>query len=186
MFYRRTALTLFIVLTLGGTAHRVGAEELPFTAGQGLDLAFSAAQAWAADAKLVYLENDEDLDGGGSSSRWGYLFHSQSKEGSRAYSLDHKGIRQARDLEFDFPAPPLADGWLDSSRALALAEEKAGRDYRAEHAGRLSTMLLSRGLFHQANPDLSTWTIVFSSASAPSLFILLDAEKGRVVRTWEG
>ncbi len=185
MFYRHTTLVMLVALTLASAAP-LGAEEAPFTAGQGLALASSAAKAWAADAKLVYLENDEDLDGDGAAARWGYLFHSQAKERSRAYSLDRNEIRQAQDLEFDFPAPPVSTEWLDSSRALALAEEKAGRDYRVEHGGRLSTMLLSRGLFHQADPDLSTWTIVFSSASAPSLFMLLDAEKGRVVRTWEG
>jgi hypothetical protein len=47
-------------------------------------------------------------------------------------------------------------------------------------------MLLSRGAFQQGAPDLTTWTIVYTSPAAPSLFVVVDAAQGRICRTWRG
>ena len=59
-------------LCVAGAAHAGSAP--PFAARAGLELASAAAQAWSADAALVYVENDEALDGAGVSPRWSYLF----------------------------------------------------------------------------------------------------------------
>ena len=128
----------------------------PFTARAGMDLARDAALVWAADAQLIYIENDEQVGLTGTSARWGYLFYSERKEVARGYSIRDGKILEAADLEFDFEAPPLAEDWVDSSTALAAAEKKAGEKYRSEHGGTLETMLLIRGAFHDKKPNATT------------------------------
>jgi len=158
----------------------------PFTARAGLEMASAAARAWAADARLVYLENDEIVAPNGTAERWGYLFFSQTRDKARGYSVRDGKILEAADLGFDFEAPPLPDSWIDSAGALAAADRKAGREYREKHAGRLSTMLLIRGAFHEEKPNASTWTLIYTSDDAPALFVVVDADRGNVVRTWRG
>lgn len=159
---------------------------VPFTAQQGLELAVDAARVWASDAELVYLENDEPVGPGGTAERWGYLFYSPAKGQSRGYSLRDGKVLEAADLEFDFKAAPLTGDWLDSADILAVAQREAGLEYCAAYQGRLSSMFLIRGAFHEKNPDRSTWTVVYSSAAEPSLLVVVDAEKGEVVRKWKG
>jgi hypothetical protein len=161
-------------------------DEAPFTALEGLDLAVDAARAWADDAQLIYLENDEPVAPDGTATRWGYLFYSPAADESRGYSLRRDKVLEAADLEFDFQAPPLPEQWLDSRAVLAVAHEKAGREYIEQHGGRLSTMLLIRGAFHEKNPDRSTWTVVYTSDTEPNLLVVVDAEEGKVVRQWKG
>jgi hypothetical protein len=167
-------------------ASRAG-EHAPYSAGDGLDLARSAAESWSADARLVYLENDEDVDAGGRAVRWGYLFYSELEGEARGYSIRDGEILEATTLEFELDnPPPLALSWVDSDVALAAAEKKAGREYRDKEHGHLSTMLLIRGAFHHKKPDLSTWTLLYVSDNAPALWIVVSAEDGKVVKTWRG
>jgi hypothetical protein len=161
-------------------------EPAPFAAQAGLAIATSAARAWAADAVLVYVENDEELGPSGAAARWGYLFHSATGEQSRLYSVREGKIVVAENLAMKFDAPPLATTWLDSGAALAAAEQGAGGTFRAEHGGRPTTMLLMRGAFHGDDPDRTTWTLVYTAPSAPSLFVVVDATDGKVRRTWRG
>ena len=102
----------------------------PFSARAGLTLAWEAARAWADDAALIYVENDENVDAAGAAVRWGYLFHSASRNAARGYSVRDGKIKEAVDLGFAFPAPPLADEWVDSAVALSAAEKAAGAAYR--------------------------------------------------------
>ena len=179
----RLMILLLCVLALPARA----GEHARFGAAEGRDLAVSAAQAWAADARLVYLENDEPVDATGRAERWGYLFYSEDLDEARGYTLRDGEILEASDLEFGIEdPPPLADTWIDSGAALAAAEDKAGRKYRTEEAGHLSTMLLIRGAFYHKKPDLSTWTLLYESASAPALWVVVDASNGKVLRTWRG
>ena len=53
----RFLLLLFMTLALPASA----GDHTPFGAADGVDLARSAAESWAADARLVYVENDEDV-----------------------------------------------------------------------------------------------------------------------------
>ncbi len=161
-------------------------ERSPFTARQGLELAGEAARAWARDAELVYLENDEPIGLDGTAERWGYLFYSPDVDESRGYSLRAGKVLEAADLDFDFNPPPLPESWLDSSEILAVARKEAGREYCETYRGRLGTMLLIRGAFHEQDPDRSTWTVVYTSDSEPTLLVVVDAEEGKVVRKWKG
>jgi hypothetical protein len=175
-----TALLMFCALPT-----RAG-EAPPYLARAGLDLATEAATVWAPDAELVYLENDEDVIAGGTAVRWGYLFNSKSLGRARGYTIRDGEILEAANLDFDFEAPPLPAVWVDSDVALAAAEDKAGRKYREANGGRLATMLLIRGAFHDGDPDASTWTLVYTSPGEPPLTVVVDARNGKVVRKWRG
>lgn len=181
----RTLNTLSLALVLFATSLHAD-NSAPFTARAGLDLAADAAHVWAPDARLIYLENDEVITVEGSAFRWGYLFHSETRGHSRGYSLKDGKILEASDLGFEFNAPPLPENWVDSAKALHAAEEKVGKKYRREHDGRLNSMLLIRGAFDDKKPNATTWTLFYTSATAPSLHVVVDAVKGKVIRTWRG
>jgi|SRR5688572_26769218 len=157
----------------------------PFAARAGLELARGAAEAWAADAVLVYVENDEALDGAGTAGRWGYLFHSATLDQSRAYSVREGRVLVAENLAMKFEAPPVVADWIDSGPAIAAANQAARAFLEKEH-GRLSNMLLMRGAFHEKDPDQTTWTLIYTAPGAPSLFVVVDAAAGKVRRTWRG
>ncbi len=151
-----------------------------------LSVAEAAANAWAGDAVLVYVENDEDLDADGRSTRWGYLYHSPGRNMSRVYSIHEDDIVVASDLDMAFAAPPVASAWIDSDHALRAAETESGAAFRAESGGALSHMVLVRGVFDLERPDATTWTVVYTAPDAPSLFVVVDATTGRVTRTYRG
>src|SRR5262249_31907687 len=148
--------------------------------------ASAAARSWSADAALVYVENDEPLDGSGVSPRWGYLFYSPAEDRARVWSVRGERIAAAENLDMRFAAPPVAAGWLDSGAALAAAEKGGGEAFRKSSGARLETMLLMRGAFSDGDPDVTTWTVVYSAPGAPSLFVVVNATDGRVQRTWRG
>ncbi len=176
-------LTLTVTLV---AAVALAAEARPFTARQGLDLAQDAAGVWADDATLVYLENDEPLSDAGTAARWGYLFYSAAAGASRGYTLRAGEVLEAADLDFDFSAPPLPQQWLDSATVLATAYQDAGQEYCTEYQGRLATMFLIRGAFHEKDPDRSTWAVIYTSSNEPNLMVVVDAIEGKVVRKWKG
>ncbi len=186
----------FVLLTLSGflffglslllpLVARSG-EAVAFGARGGLELAADAARAWAPDAYLTYVENDDDLDAGGGSPRWGYLFYSPSLDRSRVYSIRDGKILVAENLDMKFEAPALAPDWIDSAQALAAAEQGAGQAFRTKYQGRLATMLLMRGAFQEGDPNETTWTLVYTSPTAPALFVMVDASGAKVRRTWRG
>lgn len=168
------------------TCPAAAGDRTPFSARHGLDLAQDAARVWSADAELVYLENDEPVAADGTAERWGYLFYSPATDESRGYTLRDGKVLEAANLGFDFSAPPLPAGWLDSGEILAVAEREAGREYCAAYGGRLSTMFLIRGAFHEKEPDRSTWAVLYTSATEPTLLVVVDAAEGKVVRKWKG
>ena len=181
-------IAVAMAATLGVLASGISlaGDEPAVTAGRVHTLAAEAAAAWADDARLIYLENDEAVGLSGTASRWGYLYYSPSRDIARSYSVEGAKVRQAVNLDFDFPAPPLAPEWIDSDRAFTAAEDAGGRKYREKNAGRLRSMLLMRRAFHEKKPDRTTWTLIYDSSSAPSYWIVIDAESGDVVRTWKG
>jgi hypothetical protein len=162
------------------------AKREPVAAHAGLVFAEAAAQVWAPDAALVYIENDDDVVARGNANRWGYLFYSPGRQKARAYSVRSGRIVVAEDLAMTFAAPPVAVQWIDSEAALAAADAHGGREYCRAHAGQVGTMLLARGTFQQDSPDLTTWTVVYTSPTAPSLFVVVDAAHGKLCRTWRG
>lgn len=161
-------------------------EATSISARSGLEAARDAAHSWAADARLVYLENDENVGPDGTATRWGYLFFSEGLGTTRGYSVRDGRLEEASDLGFDFEAPPVSDDWIDSGAALVAAEKKAGARYRSESGGHLATMLLIRGAFHDEKPDETTWALVYTADHAPALFVVIDAKNGDVVKTWRG
>lgn len=181
---RRSAVLVLLVLLSGD--HADARERPAFAARSGVELAAASAQRWAADAQLVYVENDEALDPQGGAPRWGYLFHSQSLERSRAYSVRDGRVLVAEDLEMRFEAAPLQSPWIDSSEAIAIAEQGAGANFREKHKGTATTMLLMRGAFQDDDPDPATWTVIYTAPGAPALFVMVDALAGKVRRTWRG
>jgi hypothetical protein len=163
------------------------AKDIPgFEARAGLDLTLAAARSWAPDAALVYVENDEDLAADGAAGRWGYLYYSAAMQKARGYSVREGRIVVAENLEMAFEAPPIASQWIDSGAAIHAAEESVGRTFRKDHEARLSAMLLTRGALSDGDPNLTTWTLVYSSPNVPSLFVVVDATDGHVRRTWRG
>jgi hypothetical protein len=176
------ALLLATMLTAPATS----ADRPLFEARGGLDIATAAARAWSPDAYLVYIENDEDVDARGAAERWGYLFYSPSLETSRGYSVHDDRLALAEYLTMKLDAPPVGAGWINSGAAVAIAEKKAGLEFRTEHGAMLSTMLLMRGAFHGNDPDQTTWTLIYTSPGAPSLFVVIDATEGKVRRMWRG
>lgn len=180
----RTWASAGIACLVTSAAH--AGDVAPYTARSGQALAAEAALAWSDDANLIWVENDEALSDDGSSPRWSYLFYSAHRDAARSYSIRDGKVAVAQDLSFSFPAPPVEGEWIDSSRALAIAESGHGAKFRAEQAGRLRSMLLLRGLLYQEAPDAVTWAIVYESADAPGLWVVIDATSGKVVRTWRG
>ena len=158
----------------------------PFAARAGLDAARAAASAWAADASLIYVENDEPVASDGAAGRWGYLFYSPALAKARAYSVRGGRVVVAEDLGMKFEAPPLAVEWIDSGPAVQIGDRVAAAEFKQAGGARLGTMLLMRGAFQDKDPDPSTWTLIYTSAHAPSLFVMVDASAGKVRRTWRG
>jgi hypothetical protein len=185
MMHSRFAFSLLICALLA--PGQVSAQEARLAgARQGLDQAFDAARTWAEDAYLIYLENDEPVGTSGDASRWGYLFHSPARGISRGYSLQDGSIRVASDLGFEFPSPPLPGQWVDSSDAFQEAHKECGREYCEKTGGVVASMFLVGGLLHPKNPEAATWAILYESKAEPGLWVVVDAESGKVVRRWRG
>ena len=180
----KVSLWMAAVCLAASVAH--AGEPVPYSARAGESLARDAATAWSGDAKLVYVENDEDVQLGGTAGRWGYLYYSEIRQKARAYSIRDGKIRTAIDLPFDFEAPPLPDEWIDSGAALLTAEKEKGADFREKHAGTLRAMVLVRGILHPDDPDAPTWAVVYDSETSPGLWVVIDARTGEVVKTWRG
>lgn len=180
----RIAFVALAIACLTSPAH--AAHRAPVAARDGLAIATSAAQVWAADGFLVYLENDEPVDSQGAAPRWGYLFYSPSLERARAYSVSGGRIVAAEDLKMQFQAPPVHPGWIDSGAARRAADLEATHVFGHSRAFEVATMLLARGAFGDQDPDPTSWTIVYRASGAPSLFVTIDAVTGAVRRSWRG
>ncbi len=179
-------IVAFFSLTWCGATRAGDNPSPPFSARTGLDVAVNAAHSWATDAQLVYVENDEVVGPDGNAGRWGYLFYSENRGRARGYSIRDGKLDEAADLDFELDAPPVSNTWVDSNVALMAAEQKAGTKYCIENNGRLATMLLIRGAFHEQTPNATTWAVVYTSPAAPALFVVVDATRGDVVRMWRG
>jgi len=177
---------LVALVVLVAADHALAGDKPAISARTQLALTDQAARAWSDDAVLIYAENDEDLDSEGRAVRWGLLYYSATKDRARGYSVNAQKIVVANDLDFGLDAPPVRANWIDSDRALQAAEQEGGRKYREKHVGHVRSMLLVRGAFHEEKPDRTTWTLVYDAPDAPSYFVVVDAESGKVVRQWKG
>ena len=91
------------------------------TARDGLALAAAAADAWADDARLVWVENDSSIDAFGQAASWGYLYYSPEKHAMRSWSVDGAEIVEAVDQAVVAEAPAIDSGWKDSAEIAAVA-----------------------------------------------------------------
>lgn len=151
------------------------------TARDGLALAASAADAWADDARLVWVENDALIDAFGQAESWGYLYYSPGKHAMRSWSVHGAEIIEAVDQALVAEAPGLDANWKDSAEIAAAAVLKA-----AEELGVTSpvfdSLVLVRGVFAPG----TAWVAVFSNGGGPRLFLLFEARSGDLQRKWRG
>ncbi len=151
------------------------------TARDGMGLAASAADSWADDARLVWVENDTALDPEGHASAWGYLYYSLEKHAMRSWSVRDGHIVVAADHTVSAEAPALETNWLDSAEIANRAWEGGGREFCATGGG-LAHLLLVRGVFA---PE-TAWVAVFDNGAGPSLYVLVNAASGDVKKRWRG
>lgn len=145
-----------------------------------LMVAMTAADSWADDARLVWIENDSPLQRDGSAIAWGYLFYSAANGSMRSYSIRDGKIRLAEDHAVTTAAPSVEQAWKDSPEVAPQAWKRA-QEYCAEGC-ELETMLLVSGVFHSG----VTWVAVFSSGQGPRLHVVVDASSGGFLRRWKG
>ena len=182
-----TRIRILAVLALLGVARVAAAgDAVPFEARAGVATARAAALSWSPDAALVWVENDETPGTLGVAERWSYLYYSATIDQARVYSVRDGRILTAENLDMKFDAPPVTDDWIDSGRALGAAEAEQGDAKKGGKRGALRAMVLSRGTMDAAEPDRTTWTLVYSSPGAPSTFVVVDATSAKVLRTWRG
>lgn len=166
----------FVVLV---TAGAVCAEDT--AARTGVTLAAAAADAWADDARLVWIENDTPIDTEGRAAQWGYLYYSRAKHAMRSWSVRDAQIVAAVDHTVSAEAPALDADWQDSSAIAPRAWDEGGREFCAA-GGTLVRLVLVCGVFA---PE-PAWCAVFDRAEGPSLYVLLDAKSGEVKKRWRG
>jgi hypothetical protein len=173
----------------GGTpAARVGDLAAAAPAGSArlaLPAAEAAARAWMRDAHLIYVENDSDLDAGGVSPRWGFLFRSDLADSWRAISVAGGEVAHSGSLAFPFAAPDLPADWIDSSEAVRLADAAGGREFLDSSGGRLAHVVLGRGIFTPWEGP-PTWTIVYRAADRSELAIVVSGADGSILSRFEG
>jgi len=177
---------LAVLACLGMARPAVAGDPAPFEARAGVETARAAARSWSPDAALVWVENDEDPGATGAAERWSYLYYAPSTDQARVYSVKDGKILAAENLDMKFDAPPLADEWIDSGMAFAAAEAAKGAEFRSSVHGTLHAMVLARGTMDAAEPDLTTWTLVYAAPGTASLFVVVDAASAKVLRTWRG
>lgn len=147
----------------------------------GLGMAGAAADAWADDARLVWIENDTALDAEGRAAQWGYLYYSREKHAMRSWSVREARIVAAVDHTVSAEAPALDADWQDSNAIAPRAWDEGGREFCAT-GGTLVSLVLVRGVFA---PE-AAWCAVFDRGQGPSLYVLLDAKSGDVKKRWRG
>jgi len=151
------------------------------TARAGLALAAAAADVWAEDARLVWIENDTGIDAAGQADAWGYLYYSAGRHAMRSWSVRAGKIVHAEDHVVSAEAPAVEPDWLDSDAIVAAAHAAVGAE--AVQAGaRLQSLLLVRGVFGAG----TAWVAVFDVGPGPRLFLLLDAQDGDLTKRWRG
>jgi len=182
-----TRIRILAVLVLLGVTRVAAADDaVPFAARSGVATARAAALSWSPDAALVWVENDETPGPLGVAGRWSYLYYSATTDQARVYSVRDGKILAAENLDMKFDAPPVADDWIDSGSALTAAEAAQGATTKKAPRGALRAMVLARGTMDAAEPDRTTWTLVYSTPGAPSVFVVVDAASAKVLRTWRG
>jgi hypothetical protein len=176
---RKILLSCFVALAL---SRPIAADPpAPGTARASLPRALAAADAWADDARLVWVENDAALDAEGRAAAWGYLFYSPEKHALRSWSVRGDAIVQARDHAISAEAPAVDPDWRDSAEPARIAWEQGGAEFCSAGGG-LQSLVLVRGVFAPA----SAWVAVFEAGAGPRLYVVVEARSGDVLKRWRG
>jgi hypothetical protein len=190
---RRSLLAYALAVALGlagcgGSKHTspqdIASDAPAGTARHALLVAEAAASSWMRDAHLIYVENDSPLVGG-ETARWGFLFRSEMADSWRNVSVENGRVVREAPLGFPFAAPDLPTEWIDSSAAVARAEESGGREFREKNGGELEHAVLGRGVF-TAWDGPATWTVVYRGADRSELAIVVNAADGTILSRFEG
>jgi hypothetical protein len=155
------------------------------TARQALPVAEAAASAWMRDARLIYLENDGALRGEGGADTWGFLFRSEIADSWRNIAVSGGTVVHEGPLPFPFAAPVLPESWIDSARAVQIAETSGGRAFREQRGAALRHAVLGRGVFTDWGGP-ATWTVIYRAADHAELAIVVNADDGSVLERFEG
>jgi hypothetical protein len=167
------------VVAFVGAQLGVAPAEAAETARAWLEVAVHAADAWADDAQLVWVENDASLDAEGRAAAWGFLFYAPSLHAMRSYSVQDGALVQAQDQKVSIAAPVIGT-WIDSDVPTRQAWRRAVDTWG--EGVRLESLLLVRGVF--APED--AWVAVFARDEGARLFVVCDAKSGDVLRAWRG
>jgi hypothetical protein len=167
-----------VVSLVGLPLGPVGAEDALPTARECLEAAAAAADAWADDARLVWVENDAAVDASGRAAAWGFLYYSPEHGAMRSWSVRGGVITTGEDHAITAPAPALVE-WVDSS---AIAARVLGRGQQSCAACSLESLLLVQGVFAPG----PTWVGVFGGNGGPRHYVVCDATSGEIVRDWRG
>lgn len=151
------------------------------TARDALVLATAAADAWADDARLVWIENDAPVSDDGRAASWGYLYYSPEKHAMRSYAVGSERIELAQDHVVSAEAPGVEAEWMDSGEAARRAWEQGGGDFCGEE-GALDKLLLVRGVFASG----TAWIGIYRRGDGPRLYVVVDATSGDLLRRWRG
>jgi hypothetical protein len=137
------------------------------------------------DARLIYVENDADLDQGGGAPRWGFLFRSDIADSWRAISVAGGEVAAAGPLSFPFAGPDLPPDWIDSGDAVRLADAAGGSAFCTTNGARLAHVVLGRGIFTSWDGP-PTWTVVYRAADRSELAIVVNGADGSILNRFEG
>ena len=150
------------------------------TARHSLAIASKAADIWVEDARLVWIENDSELDEQGRAQAWGYLFYSESLGAMRSWCVQRGTLQKPQDHSVRAAAPALDLQWIDSGAAVDLVWRHARKE--AEVNWKLVSLVLVRGVFDAQQ----TWVAVFDRGEGPRLHLVLRASNGDLLRRWRG
>lgn len=152
------------------------------TARTGMALAASAADAWADDARLVWIENDTPVDASGQADAWGYLYYSPTLHAMRSWSVRGSEIVHAEDQAVIAAAPTVDPDWEDSSTVVSAAWREVGSERAASGTAHLASLVLARGIFTVE----TAWVAVFDTGAGPRDFLVFDAHGGSLLKRWRG
>ncbi len=147
------------------------------TAQEAFDKAFSKAKKWSSDAELVSMDNfagSSETDG--KAGRWIVKFNSKKKnKGFVVHVVSGGKILQKSEEDLYTNREPIKGKWMDSPEAVSIALKNGG-----------GKSVRSTWLGLGAYKGKAFWTVKFSHNSGQPSWVKIDAESGKVTRTWEG
>ncbi|MDR1453777.1 MAG: hypothetical protein LBJ25_07390 [Candidatus Margulisbacteria bacterium] len=133
------------------------------------------AKAWRRDAYLFAI-SEAEVDAGGNSNKWAYLFYSPGSGKSIVYTYDSGYIAQRETVLS--PLNPVSNLKIDTPTALYKATEAASA-FIAE-SGVTARVISLIGPPHETRQKTSKWQVVFHGGNKKHA-VVLDAETGQAL-----